>query len=284
MHLLRLGHGGKFSLVTFARNNVPAYAILSHTWGLDSDEVTFRDITEGSGESKAGFAKVRFCGEQAARDGLQYFWVDTCCIDKTSSAELAEAINSMFRWYRDAAKCYVYLADVSVQDAMSTESSFQLTWEKSFREARWFTRGWALQELIAPISLIFFSREGNRLGDKKSLELLIHDITGIPIQCLRGGELSSFDVQERMSWTTGRETTREEDSAYCLLGIFDVYMPLIYGEGRKHAFRRLHEELKRFPEKVSCLLPLEMRIILLELTNTEGTRRVRGRRPGVQKC
>lgn len=245
MRLLNLDSDGASNLLNHAPNNTPPYAILSHTWGADEEEVTFKDLVNGSGKSKAGYTKIRFCAEQAARDGLQYFWVDTCCIDRSSSTELAEAINSMFRWYRDAARCYVYLSDVSVHDLNTTVSPSESTWESSFRRARWFTRGWTLQELLAPMSLDFFQRDGKRLGDKKSLELQIHEITGIPIQCLRGRSLSSFSVQERLSWTRSRETKREEDNAYCLLGIFGVYMPLIYGEGKKNAFRRLNEELTK---------------------------------------
>ncbi|KAH8585897.1 heterokaryon incompatibility protein-domain-containing protein [Bisporella sp. PMI_857] len=109
MRLLKYNNDGRFSLIQFF-DDIPQYAILSRTWGLE--EVTFQDMKEGNGTSKAGFDKIRFYGEQARHDGWQYFWVDTCCIDKSSSAELSEAINSMFQWYRNAAKCYVYLLDV----------------------------------------------------------------------------------------------------------------------------------------------------------------------------
>src|SRR6266702_6883395 len=113
MRLLRIEDDGEFSLVEFVGNNIPRYAILSHTWRADDEELTFKDLVEGTGKSKVGYSKIRFCSTQAAGDDLQFFWVDTCCIDKSSSAELSEAINSMFRWYRNAAKCYVYLSDVS---------------------------------------------------------------------------------------------------------------------------------------------------------------------------
>ena len=232
MRLLELKTNGEFSLTKYLINNIPPYAILSHTWGDDDEEVTFKDLVEGTGKSKAGYRKIQFCGEQAASDGLQYFWVDTCCIDKSNSAELSEAINSMFRWYRDAAKCYVYLSDVSIND-YDQNDQFSQSWESAFRESRWFTRGWTLQELIAPASVEFFSREGKRLGDKKSLERQIHEITGIAVQALQGSPLSDFSVAERMSWAEKRETKRKEDKAYSLLGIFDIHMPLIYGEGRK---------------------------------------------------
>jgi len=194
---------------------------------------------DGTGKSKAGYDKIRFCGEQARRDGLQYFWVDTCCIDKSDSAELSEAINSMFRWYRNAAKCYVYLSDVSITKRKASNQFSKFTWESALPASRWFTRGWTLQELLAPGSVEFFSQEGKRLGDKRTLERLIHEITGIAIPALRGTSLSEFGVDERLLWAVTRQTTREEDKAYSLLGIFDIYMPLMYGEGTDNALKRL---------------------------------------------
>src|SRR5271155_4413044 len=184
MRLLEWKSDGDFSLTKDLIHDIPPYAILSHTWGADTEEVTFEDLTDGTGKSKAGYNKIRFCGEQARRDDLQYIWVDTCCIDKSSSAELTEAINSMFRWYREAAKCYVYLSDVSIRGYDENDHFSRFTWESAFRKSRWFTRGWALQELIAPESVEFFSLEGKRLGDKKSLEREVHEITGIAIQAL----------------------------------------------------------------------------------------------------
>jgi Heterokaryon incompatibility protein (HET) len=118
---------------------MPKYAMLSHAWG--AEEVTFNDLMTGTGKSKAGYKKIKFCGEQARRDGLGYFWVDTCCIDKSSSAELSEAINSMFNWFRHASKCYVYLADVSTRTFDADDQSSERPWEFAFRESRWFTRG-----------------------------------------------------------------------------------------------------------------------------------------------
>jgi hypothetical protein len=119
------------------------YAILSHTWGKDDEEVSFANLTQGLGHTKVGYDKLRFCGKQAAHDGLHYFWVDTCCIDKSSSAELSEAITSMFRWYSGAVKCYVYLRDVSTGNFESTNTSAR-SWELAFRHSRWFERGWTL--------------------------------------------------------------------------------------------------------------------------------------------
>jgi len=249
MHLLRLEDNGEFSLVEYVGRHIPQYAILSHTWGAEHEEVTFKDLTEGIGKRNAGYRKLRFCRKQAANDGLQFFWVDTCCIDKSSSAELSEAINSMFRWYHDAAKCYVYLSDVSigvsVDGPVGNDLSSRRTWEPAFMHSRWFTRGWTLQELLAPKSVEFFSVEGKRLGDKISLLQEIHGVTGVSIQALQGSRpLSQFSIKERMSWAKKRETKREEDAAYSLLGIFDIYIPLIYGEGRERALVRLQKEIK----------------------------------------
>ncbi|CZR64901.1 related to vegetatible incompatibility protein HET-E-1 [Phialocephala subalpina] len=244
MRLLKHNTDGKFSLTEdFMENNTPEYAILSHTWG--EGEVTFRDLIDGTGGSKAGYDKIQFCAQQAANDGLQYFWVDTCCIDKSSSAELQEAINSMFRWYQNAAKCYVYLSDVSTRKRKASDGFSDFTWKPAFRASRWFRRGWTLQELLAPDSVEFFSRERERLGDKRTLEQQIHEITGIPTTALREKPLSQFDVDNRFLWAKNRQTTREEDKAYSLLGIFDIQMPLLYGEGRKKAFKRLLEEIDK---------------------------------------
>jgi hypothetical protein len=170
--------------------------------------------------------------------------VDTCCIDKSSSAELQQAITSKFRWYRDAARCYVYLSDVSINDCDLDNQLSQLPWESAFRSSRWFSRGWTLQELIAPGLVEFFSREGSRLGDKRTLERQIHEITQIAILALQGTPLTEFSVEERLSWAENRQTTVQEDRAYCLLGIFNVYMPLIYGEG-DNIFSRLREEIEK---------------------------------------
>jgi hypothetical protein len=151
----------------------------------------------------------------------------------------------MFRWYRNAAKCYVYLSDVSRYAFDANDKSNQLPWESAFRKSRWFTRGWTLQELIAPASVEFFSKEGEQLDNKNPLERHVHEITGIPVKALQGSPLSDFSVTERMLWAEKRETTRKEDKAYSLLGIFDVHMPLIYGEGREKALRRLREEIDK---------------------------------------
>ncbi|KAG0649887.1 Vegetative incompatibility HET-E-1 [Hyphodiscus hymeniophilus] len=251
MRLLKCGPDGEFSFAEFFDEcTTPEYAILSHTWGLE--EVTFKDFASGIGKDKTGYNKIRFCAQQAAHDSLQYFWVDTCCIDKSSSTELQEAINSMFRWYRNAVKCYVYLSDVSLP-LLNTAIGFTKAWELSFRGSRWFTRGWTLQELIAPASVKFYSKDGQFLGDKVSLEQLIYETTNIPIRAFQGTPLSVFGIEERMAWAKPRQTKREEDTVYSLLGIFDVHMPLIYGERKVHALKRLYEEIRKSPKGPAIL-------------------------------
>jgi hypothetical protein len=244
MRLIGSKPSSGFKLSTFNNDDIPPYAILSHTW-LEGKEVTYDELVAGQGKNKAGYAKVRFCGERAAKDGLDLFWVDTCCIDKRDNNELGTALNSMFRWYQQATKCYVYLSDVRVPDEVIDAQALRITWEDAFRKSRWFTRGWTLQELLAPASVEFFSANGKQLGSKITLEQEIHEITQIPIRALRKYDLGEFSVDERMSWVAGRRTTVKEDRAYCLLGIFGVFLPLIYGEGENHALQRLKEEIQR---------------------------------------
>src|SRR6185295_1433694 len=183
--------------------------------GPDNEEVNFRDIMEKKSNKKPGYKKLEFCAKQAARNGLVYFWIDTCCINKSNDAELGEAIRSMFRWYAAATRCYVYLSDVpDPKDPTSTV-------ESAFVKSRWFTRGWTLQELIAPKSVEFFSRHSELLGDKRSRVQQIHEITGIPVDAIQGTPVVQFSIADRLSWAARRETTREEDTAYCLLGLFE---------------------------------------------------------------
>jgi hypothetical protein len=135
MRLLKLDNDGELQLTrNLFDSEIPQYAILSHTWGEEEDEVLFEDVMQKRvNRNSKGYAKIIFCARQARSDGLDHFWIDTCAIDKSSSAELSEAITSMWRWYREAAKCYVFLSDVSVGG---------LTWLDTFYRSRWFTRGW----------------------------------------------------------------------------------------------------------------------------------------------
>ncbi|KAK4656869.1 HNWD NOD-like receptor pc16 [Podospora pseudocomata] len=267
MRLLERNDTGDFSLTDdIPDDQVPPYAILSHTWG--DEEVIFKDIKDGICKNKRGYSKIQFCGDQAGRDGLKFFWVDTCCIDKSDSTEVQRALNSMFQWYRNAAKCYVYLTDVSTcqQDTDGNPG----WWELTFRKSKWFTRGWTLQELIAPAIVEFFSKEGERLGDKKSLEQQIHDVTEIPLEALPGNTLSDFSIEERLSWVGKRNTTQKEDKAYSLFGIFDVTMPLLYGEGEDKAFGRLREEISKHDRCLSSLHSTDPRLDKKRIEEAKG--------------
>lgn len=246
---MRLLNTSNLSLEEYVGSQIPKYAILSHRW--EYEEYTYKDSQDSEGIESilAGYAKVKGCCMRAARDGHQYVWVDSCCIDKSSSAELSEAINSMFKWYRNSEVCYIYLSDVP--DANAEHRAPQ----SAFRRSKWFTRGWTLQELLAPKKLEFFDRNWNRLPwivparhgfPQFRLESLISEITGI--KDLKNYEKCS--VAQKMSWASKRETTREEDLAYCLLGLFGVNMPPLYGEGEK-AFLRLQLEILKMSDDES---------------------------------
>ena len=218
------------------------YAILSHVWE-ESGEQSFQDVQmvhqqcAVSGEDPHDLVseKIRRCCELSRRHGYEWVWIDTCCIDKTSSAELSEAINSMYRYYSLARVCYAYLNDVP--------SRRDRSWLLQFQRSRWHCRGWTLQELLAPNVVLFLANTWDVLAAKTDLAAELEEITSIPASVLRlqehHGEMS---VAQRMSWAAWRETTRVEDKAYCLLGMFDINMPTLYGEGEK-AFRRLQEEI-----------------------------------------
>ncbi|KAH7082172.1 heterokaryon incompatibility protein-domain-containing protein [Paraphoma chrysanthemicola] len=231
MRLLQFQTTGDLSLVEFLGDKVPPYAILSHTWGHSEEEVSYHDVVSGTWKDKPNSRKISFCGWQAARDGLNHFWIDTCCIDKSSSADLSEAINSMFSWYQGAAVCYAFLSDVH-HDRRSI----------ALEGSKWFTRGWTLQELLAPKKIVFYSSGWKAIGSKDELKARLHSITKIPTEALEGKPLNHFSIAQRMSWASNRETTRKEDIAYSLMGIFDVNMPLLYGEKEK-AFLRLQDHI-----------------------------------------
>ncbi len=306
MRLLKRVSSDNFELVWFRDDNIPPYAILSHTWNGDQ-EVTFDELVAGVAKDKAGYAKIRFCAERASADGLEYFWVDTCCINKDSSAELSESINSMYQWYQQAHICYALLEDwldqgtwadlvslidfhevrskdpkegtqsegnplqmsaveqwwmpqdISAQEIMTRPSRRKLKKDLDSRNLplRWFTRGWTLQELLAPKRLQFFDGNWNPRGMKSDRDVTIHlsRITGIDHSVLcdsSGQSLRGICHGQRMSWAAYRETTRKEDVAYCLLGIFNINMPLLYGEGEK-AFFRLQESILASSTDLSIL-------------------------------
>jgi hypothetical protein len=290
---MRLLNTKSLQLKDFLGTDRPPYAILSHTWG--QEEVLFEDIQNVFREkalAKTGFLKVQGCCNKAVEDGFDWVWIDTCCIDKSSSAELSEAINSMFAWYQESTVCYAYLQDVfyllpdasadsivfdkyeavkrrvkrelkshamgaqNIHTALFSHSARQKSpaphTATNFTKSRWFTRGWTLQELIAPQSVEFYSAEWIQIGNKATLCGSISSITNIPPDVLRGKDLGICSVAQRISWASQRQTTRIEDIAYCLIGLFGVNMPLLYGEGER-SFIRLQEEIMKLEEDYSIL-------------------------------
>lgn len=279
--VMRLLHSTTLDFKVFHDDKLPPYAILSHTWeeeeigyqemrflqklralpdnlknntafiatmeaafGLDSFIVDQKPVIE-----RRGYRKILKTAEIAREKKLNYIWVDTCCIDKSSSAELQEAINSMYEWYRKSTYCAVYLEDVapdcnrvapSAQDSHIYFDSF----ESMLRKSRWITRGWTLQELIAPAEVVFYDQKWRYITQKSHAIHCIHRVTGIQDYVLITGDLSKSSVAQKMSWAAKRSTTRKEDRAYSLMGIFEVHIPMLYGEGDR-AFRRLQEEIIR---------------------------------------
>lgn len=223
---------------------ISQYAILSHTW--EDDEVGFQDFKHlSSAREKKGFSKIEWTVLEARRRRLKWAWVDTCCINKDSSAELSEAINSMFQWYKDSAVCFAYLSDLPTAASVAAlfprapPTRINEVLDGDFRASRWWTRGWTLQELIAPTHVVFYGQGWDRYGSKAGLHAQITSITNISEGILtHESDLNEETIACRMSWAASRETTRVEDTAYCLLGIFGINMPLLYGEGQK-AFIRL---------------------------------------------
>ena len=287
---MRLLNTKTLKLESFLDGDKPKYAILSHTWG--AEEVLFEDLRDGrsllqccDGSKQQGLSKVLKSAEQARRDRLRYIWIDTCCIDKSSSAELSEAINSMFAWYQNSEICYAFIEDYAHgRDKLSL--------------ARWFTRGWTLQELIAPRKLHFFDADWTEFGDRVELCIEVAKITGIDARVLHRhytkacamreikpvgkaepkepkmvipslvrfdskhcecplniqAILEQYSIAEKMTWAESRETCRPEDIAYSLLGLFNVNMPLLYGEGMLRSFTRLQEEIARHTNDQTILL------------------------------
>ncbi|KAK3368020.1 ankyrin repeat-containing domain protein [Podospora didyma] len=265
---MRLLDAERFTVVQVRDDAVPEYAILSHTWG--DEEVSFQDvqlldqslmgrIVSGTSsvnriKAKSGYSKIKRSAQLATEMGYEYIWIDTCCIDKTSSAELSEAINSMYRWYEQAAICVAYLSDVPKAERQET---IYLGEDSAFNQSRWFTRGWTLQELIAPKDVLFYASDWTFIGSKLRDNILcesLQRITGIPAPVLSGKSApSDRSVANRMEWAADRHTTRVEDIAYCLMGLFGVNMPLLYGEG-KRAFIRLQEEILKETDDQSLFI------------------------------
>ncbi len=274
---MRLLNAKTLQFEVFYDNQMPSYLILSHTWGneeinyqemrflqrmeaqkVDTFTKKFRsdrnlvaalavaadldlDITSWKSlKDRTGYKKIEMTAQLANEFGFEYFWIDTCCIDKSSSAELQEAINSMYYWYQISSACVVHLENA--QQKPGEELGLKIALDRS----RWITRGWTLQELIAPRAscVYFYDHYWRRLGSKSEYSQEISSSTGIPRYILTTGDLSVASVAQKMSWAATRTTTRTEDRAYSLMGLFNVHMPMLYGEG-KHAFRRLQEEIMR---------------------------------------
>jgi Heterokaryon incompatibility protein (HET) len=218
----------------------PDYVILSHRWS--TEECTFADMVnapisnpDSFFRKKQGFSKVQGACDQAVRDGYEWIWIDSCCIDKSSSAELQESINSMWKYYERSNICYVYMSDV----LDSTEGRSQ-----AFKASKWFDRGWTLQELIAPTYLEFYASNWDSIGTKFERHVELAEITNIDAMMLnRTHDLELYTAAEKFSWAAHRQVTREEDETYSLLGLFHVNMPLLYGEGSLKAFMRLQEAI-----------------------------------------
>ena len=245
---MRLLQTKTLDLHYFVPSKVPDYVILSHTW--EDEEITYQDILKGDFLLQKGYAKLQGACEQASRDGYKFIWIDTCCIDKASSAELQESINSMYNWYRDAQICYVYLTDVP--EASGDEL------EMHFRTSRWFTRAWTLQEMLAPDLVEFYNQNWKPIGTKHQRVTLLNQITGIAEWQLKhfhpDGALHSTSSATIFSWAASRRVTREEDIAYSLLGLCNLQMPLLYGEGARNAFLRLQGLILQQKEDASIFL------------------------------
>ncbi|KAK4200959.1 putative vegetative incompatibility protein HET-E-1 [Triangularia verruculosa] len=233
---MRLLNTSTLQVVEFLSEK-PQYAILSHTWG--EEEVAFHDLSRPDRRTLKGWKKVERCCRLARSEGWGYVWIDTCCINKAASGELGEAINSMFRWYQEAQICYAFLEDVPPRycsDGKSRPANGDVT------DSRWFTRGWTLQELLAPPFLAFLDSSWNIIGSRETYTPAITYATKIEQKDFHS--LKSCSIATKFSWAASRQTTRAEDRAYSLMGFLGVYMPLLYGEGR-NAFVRLQQELIR---------------------------------------
>ena len=237
-------------VLDFCDDDTTEYAILSHRW-IDNTEISYGEMVGLANMEKgerdairggAGYKKILDTCRQAQKHGYEWVWVDTCCIDKRSSAELSEAINSMYRWYKNAKVCYAYLHDV---DGSFPTRQDATRYPRSNGWPEWFSRGWTLQEVIAPSDVQFFNKNWKHIGDKKTLAWTLTDITRVPTHILRDGiDANCPCVARIISWAANRTTTRVEDRAYSLMGLLDVNMPMLYGEGRK-AFHRLQLEIIR---------------------------------------
>lgn len=226
-------------LVVFGEDDtIPCYAILSHQW-IHGEEVTFTDFSElrDGTTLKSGYLKIQAACQQALTDDFHYIWIDTCCIDNGNHNDVALNIKSMYAYYQNAEVCYAFLADVhKVRGNEHPSKSKKGTFERS----EWFKRGWTLQELLAPRHVIFFNSDWTRLGCKHELKETIYSVTTIDPEVLSGiRPIQDVYVLERMSWVMGRQTSRPQDQAYCVLGILGALMNPNYDEHVEDSFERL---------------------------------------------
>ncbi|KAK5171454.1 uncharacterized protein LTR77_004599 [Saxophila tyrrhenica] len=266
---MRLLHTKDFVFRDFFDAKIPPYAILSHRWS--DEEVSYRDFLEqkaqvlSGGYKGYGWTKILKACEKAWNERLDWVWIDTCCIDKSSSAELSEAINSMYKWYRGSFTCFVFLPDVHDLERCTCklksrkthgETTFKTFYVEELKRSTWFTRAWTLQELLAPWNVLFYNADFRCVGTLENLAEHVSEASHIPMEFLSAGEVAPMSqrrfcptpvhlasVAQRMGWAARRQASRSEDIAYSLLGIFDVNMPLLYGEGERKAFRRLQKEI-----------------------------------------
>ena len=244
------------SVFDFRDDETTHYAIVSHRW---TEEVNYEEmndlakmeVKDGRDEIRRrdGYQKLLDSCEQAKRDRYEWLWMDTCCIDKRNSAELSEAINSMYRWYEKSGVCYAYLHDLT--DKIFPAEPDAQKYPNSNGWPEWFSRGWTLQEMIAPRDVQFFNKSWQFIGIKTKLAPILAKITRVPEHILTDGVRSTRPcVAQIISWAADRTTTRVEDRAYSLLGLLDVNMPMLYGEGKK-AFHRLQLEIIRMSDDQS---------------------------------
>jgi hypothetical protein len=257
---MRLLHTSSLTLHEYFDESVPPYGILSHTWA-ENEEVSYQEMLNLSSlvMAKTGYQKIINCAHTIKELGYDYVWIDTCCIDKSSSAELSESINSMYNFYKNSKVCLAYMADVHRDTGQPSldESAFK-SWGlpenyPNFQSSRWFTRGWTLQELIAPTNVVFYDSEWQVIARIQEIAKAVERFIEIPELVLLFGITESYCVAEKMKWASKRRTTRREDMAYCLFGLFNIHMPLLYGEGDR-AFERLQEKILKRSEDLSLFL------------------------------
>ncbi|QIW98271.1 hypothetical protein AMS68_003789 [Peltaster fructicola] len=257
MRLLKRNDDGSLSFSMVTKDTaVVKYAILSHTWGAPEQEILFEDINSGKAQEKTAYTKVDFALSQAHLDKLDYVWIDTCCINKKDTHELEKSINSMYKWYAGAEVCYVYLSDIALRPSGGLADG---QWTTAFQKSRWFTRGWTLQELVAPGKVMFFTKDRQPIGTRETLSMVIGSVTGINRKVLQGATLADIPIDERFRWSLGRSTGEPEDMIYCMLGMLDVSIYLKYGEGLDVARKRLFREIKREYGSRTCGLLQDMR-------------------------